>query len=141
MKTSVVGSGGLKDLLVVLEPGDELHASVLAAASRHGVEGGLISAIGAVDELELGYFCLPERVYTRRVIRDRLEVVSLHGNLALKDGAPFLHAHGLFTGRDFTAVGGHVFRARVSITLEVMIVTMERMTRQPYPEFGLTKLL
>jgi predicted DNA-binding protein with PD1-like motif len=141
MKTERVGEGGSKDLLVVLAPGDELHASVLAAASEHGIEGGLLSAIGAVDELELGYFCLPERVYTRRIVNDRLEVVSLNGNLAMKDGKPFLHAHGLFTGRDFSAVGGHVFRARVSITLEVLIVATARLVRQPFPEFGLTRLL
>src|SRR5262245_11731743 len=107
MKTARVGVGDAKDFLIVLEPGDELHASVLQAAGELGIEGGLVSAIGAVDELELGYFSLPERVYNRRVIRDRLEVVSLNGNLAMKDGKPFLHAHGLFTGRDFSAIGGH----------------------------------
>lgn len=141
MKTAIVGAQGGRDLLVILQPGDELHHSVIMAAKEHGVEGGLVSAIGAFDEVELGYFCLPDKVYARRVVHEDLEVVSLHGNLAMKDGEPFLHAHGVFTGRDFNAFGGHVFRARVSITLEVMIVRMERMTRQPYPEFGLTRLL
>ena len=141
MKTSRIGGGASKDLLVVLEPGDELHPCVLAAASEHGIEGGFVSAIGAVDELELGFFCLPDNVYTRRTIHDELEVVSLQGNLALHEGKPFLHAHGVFTGRDFAAVGGHVFRARVSITLEIAILATERMTRLPNPRFGLTKLL
>jgi predicted DNA-binding protein with PD1-like motif len=141
MKIEAVGAGGSGDLLVVLEPGDELHESLVAAAAERGLEGGLVSAIGAVDELELGYFSLPERVYTRRLVRERLGVVSLNGNLSMKDARPFLHAHGLFTGRDFAAVGGHVFRARVSITLEVFVVATTRLTRLPFPEFGLTKLL
>jgi predicted DNA-binding protein with PD1-like motif len=141
MKTARVGLGDSQDLLVVLEPGDELHPSVLAAAAEHGIEGGMLSAIGAVDELELGFFCLPDNVYTRRVIHDELEVVSLNGNLAMLEGKPFLHAHGVFTGRNFAAVGGHVFRARVSITLECMILAASRMTRVPNPRFGLTKLL
>ena len=107
MKTAKVGDAGSRDLLVVLEPGDELHPCVLeAAAAEHGIEGGMLSAIGAIDELELGFFCLPDNVYTRRVIHDELEVVSLTGNLALHEGKPFLHAHGVFTGRDFAAVGG-----------------------------------
>jgi predicted DNA-binding protein with PD1-like motif len=141
MKTAKVGEAGSRDLLVVLEPGDELHPCVLEAAAQHGIEGGLLSAIGAIDELELGFFCLPDNVYTRRVIHDELEVVSLNGNLALHEGKPFLHAHGLFTGRDFAAVGGHVFRAKVSIVLECMILATGRMTRVPNPRFGLTKLL
>jgi predicted DNA-binding protein with PD1-like motif len=141
MKTARIGEGGSRDLLVVLEPGDELHESVLAAAAEHRIEGGGISGIGAVDELELGFFCLPDNVYTRRVIHDELEVVSLNGNLATKDGKPFLHAHGVFTGRDFAAVGGHVFRARVSITLEILIFATAPMTRIANPQFGLTKLL
>ena len=141
MKIERVGEGGARDFLIVLQPGDELHQSVLAAASEHGIEGGLVSAIGAVDEIELGYFCLPERVYTRRLVQEQLEVVSLNGNLALKDGKPFLHAHGLFTGRDFVALGGHVFRARVSITLEVFVLRTAPLRRLPYPEFGLTRLL
>lgn len=134
-------SPSASDILVVLEPGDDLHSSVLAAAAEHGIEGGVLTAIGAVDELELGFFCLPENVYTRRVIHDELEVVSLNGNLAMNGGKPFLHAHGVFTGRDFAAVGGHVFRARVSITLECMILATARLERVPNPAFGLTKLL
>jgi predicted DNA-binding protein with PD1-like motif len=143
MKTARLGSGdpGSKDLLVVLEPGDELHPCILAAAAEHGVEGGMLSAIGAIDELELGFFCLPDNVYTKRVIHDELEVVSLNGNLAMQGGKPFLHAHGVFTGRDFAPVGGHVFRAKVSITLECMIFATSRLTRVPNPAFGLTKLL
>jgi uncharacterized protein len=141
MKTAKLGEAGSRDLLVVLEPGDELHPCVLAAAAEHGIEGGALTAIGAVDELELGFFCLPDNVYTRRVIHDELEVVSLNGNLAMHDGKPFLHAHGVFTARDFSAVGGHVFRAKVSITLECVIMATARMTRVPNPAFGLTKLL
>jgi predicted DNA-binding protein with PD1-like motif len=141
MKIERVGEGGARDLLVVLQPGDELHASLIQAATEHGIEGGFITAIGAVDEVELGYFCLPENVYARRVVRDDLEVVGIHGNLALRDKKPFLHAHGLFTGRDFAAVGGHIFRARVSITLEVLLTATARMTRKPYEQFGLTRLL
>jgi uncharacterized protein len=141
MKTARIGEGDSKDLLVVLEPGDELHPCVLAAAAEHRIEGGMLSAIGAVDELELGFFCLPENVYTKRVLHDELEVVSLNGNLAMHEGKPFLHAHGVFTSRSFAAVGGHVFRAKVSITLECVILATSRMTRVPNPAFGLTKLL
>jgi uncharacterized protein len=138
MKSSTFGSHA--GLIVVLEPGEELHTSVIRAAKIHGIQGGLISAIGAVDDLELGYFRLPEKTYDRMTTRDRLEVISLTGNLALKDGAPFLHVHGVFSGPDFKAFGGHVFRAVASITLEVMVIGGGKLERVPYPEFGLTRI-
>ncbi len=129
-----------KTAMLVLEPGEELHASVTRFCAVHEIHGGLISAIGAVDDIELGYFRLPEKVYDRRRIQERLEVVSLHGNIAVKDGRPFLHAHGLFTGPDFAAVGGHVFSAVASITLEISIVQFGAMSRVPYEQFGLTRI-
>jgi predicted DNA-binding protein with PD1-like motif len=125
---------------LVLQPGDELHACVRKVAADAGFHGGFVSAIGAVDDLELGYFRLPEKVYDRQTTRDRLEVVSLTGNLAVKDGEPFLHAHGVFTGPDFRAFGGHVFRAVASITLEVSILDVGPLVRLPYPEFGLSRI-
>lgn len=132
--------GSAPDLLVVLDPGDELHASLVEAARRFDVRGAMVSGIGAVDDLELGYFALPEKVYVRRTVKHRVEAVSLMGNLSMKDGAPFLHCHGLFTGLDFGAFGGHVFRATASITLEMMVLRTGALRRNPDPTFGLTKL-
>ena len=142
MQCHVLGSpsGVSSDLMVVLAPGDELHASLCAAAAQHGIEGAMVSGIGAVDDLELGYFSLPEKTYIRRLIRHRVEAVSLMGNLSLRDGTPFLHVHGLFTGVDFGAFGGHVFKAVASITLEMMVLRTGPMRRVPSPEFGLTRI-
>jgi predicted DNA-binding protein with PD1-like motif len=58
----------------------------------------------------------------------------------MKDGEPFLHAHGVFSGADFKAFGGHIFRAVASVTLEVLILMSSRLLRVPYPEFGLTRI-
>jgi uncharacterized protein len=138
MKSTVVNSE--IGAVVILEPGDELHASVVRAAKIHGLKGAFVSAIGAVDDLELGYFRLPEKTYDRMTTRERLEVVSLTGNLALKDGEPFLHVHGVFSGPDFKTIGGHVFRAVASVTLEVMMIRASALKRVPFPEFGLTRI-
>ena len=121
-----------KTAMLVLEPGEELHASVTRFCAVQEIRGGLISAIGAVDDIELGYFRLPEKVYDRRRISERLEVVSLHGNIAVKDGRPFLHAHGLFTGPDFAAIGGHVFSAVASIAVIVSGIVLYVLSLQKY---------
>lgn len=137
------GTAGAQDRVVVLilEPGDELHAAVGAVARELAIEGGFVNGIGAVDQIELGYFRLPEKVYDRRLVRERVEVVALNGNLGRRDGEPFLHAHGVFAGADFAAFGGHVFRAVASITVEILIIETGRLARGAYPEFGLTRIL
>ncbi|HYC76366.1 MAG TPA: DUF296 domain-containing protein [Planctomycetota bacterium] len=141
MRTEAWGAGPGRGAVVVLDPGDEVHDAVVRAAKSLGVEGAVVTGIGAVDALELGYFRLPEKVYDRRLVHRRVEAISLTGNLALKDGAPFLHLHGVFSGDDFVAFGGHVFRAVASITLEMFLLSTPRLERGPYPEFGLTRLL
>jgi uncharacterized protein len=141
MKSSVRPSSiDGRSAILVLEPGEELHACVRRFASAHGFKGGFVSAIGAVDDVELGYFRLPEKVYDRRRYRERVEVVSLTGNLGVKDGEPFLHAHGVFTGPDFLAFGGHVFSAVASIVLEVLVYETGRLSRVPDDRFGLTRI-
>ena len=136
----VGGAAPVAGALLRLDPGDELHDCVRRWAKERDVRGGAIWGIGAVDEIELGYFRLSEKVYDRRLVKERVEVVSLMGNLSMKDGEPFLHAHGVFTGPDWAAFGGHVFRAVASITLEVFIVAAPEMIRVPYPQFGLSQI-
>ena len=47
--------------------------------------------------------------------------MSFQGNAALKDGAPFLHIHGVFARENFAVYGGHVKEARVRPPLEVWL--------------------
>ena len=108
-------------ILMVLDPGDELHAALGALAERASLNAAAISAIGAVGELELGYFCIPKLEYDRKIYREPLEVISLSGNLARHEGRPLCHLHGVFSGPDMAAFGGHVFRAVCSVTLEVFV--------------------
>lgn len=48
-------------------------------------------------------------------------MVSLVGDIALKDGRPEVHAHVVIAKRDGTAHGGHLMEAHVRPTLEVVL--------------------
>jgi len=87
------------------------------------VEFANISAAGAVSWVHLGYWNAETRAYEYHEFDEQLEVVSFEGNSALKDGAPFLHLHGVFARRDFTVVAGHIKDLRVHPTLEVWLRT------------------
>lgn len=109
--------------VVALEPGEELIRSLIRFARREEVEAGALTGLGAVRGVELGFYDLARQAYERRRLDEELEACALVGNLALVDGEPFPHVHGVFGRRDCTVVGGHVFEAVCSVTLELAVQT------------------
>jgi uncharacterized protein len=51
----------------------------------------------------------------------QVELLSLIGDVALKDGEPQVHAHAVVGKRDGTAHGGHLLHAHVRPTFEVVL--------------------
>ncbi len=107
--------------VLVLDRGEELIRSLIEFARHHEVESAALYGIGAVDRLELGFYQLAEQDYERRIFVESLEACALVGNLSLLDGEPIPHIHGTFGRADFSTVGGHVFEAVCSITLEISV--------------------
>jgi predicted DNA-binding protein with PD1-like motif len=130
-------------ILLVLHPGDEVHTELAALAERRSLEAATISAIGAVGELEIGYYCIPKQDYDRKVYRESVEVISISGNLARLDGKPISHLHGVFSGPDMAAFGGHVFRAVCSVTVEMFVtafpVALERRRDERFKPLALLR--
>jgi uncharacterized protein len=117
---------------LVLERGEEVMEGITRFATLTGTRAASFSGIGAIDRLTLGFYDLESRGYERRTWEESLEVASLMGNLAEVDGGPFPHVHGVFCRRDFSAFGGHVFEATVSINIELSVQTApEAIRRQP----------
>lgn len=110
--------------IVVFERGEELIRGLIEYARHHDVEAASLQGIGAVDRVELGIYRLASQDYDRHAFVEELEVCSLVGNLSLLDGEPIPHVHGVFGRADFSTVGGHVFEAVCSITLEVAVTTI-----------------
>lgn len=117
---------------LVLERGEEVLEGLTRFATETGVRAASFQGIGAVDRLTLGFYDLAAVAYERRSWEEDLEVAALVGNLAVVDGGPFPHVHGVFGRRDFSTLGGHVFEAVVSVTLEISVsVSPEPIQRQP----------
>jgi predicted DNA-binding protein with PD1-like motif len=106
-----------------LDPGEEILASLTDFARHEGVRAGLISGLGAASDLELGFFVRGEDRYVRETLAGEHEILALTGNLSAIAGEPFVHCHILVAGEDLAARGGHLFRAVVTVTCEVQIVT------------------
>ena len=104
-----------------LSRGASLVDEVLMIAALERVRTAQVAAIGGVDRLTLAYFNREKKNYEEHVYDEYLEVVSMLGDITLKDGKPFLHIHGTFGKRDMSVVAGHVVSASVFPLLEVVI--------------------
>ncbi len=121
-----------------LGAGASLTEEIIKIAEREEIRTAKVEAIGAVRQLRLAYFNQRTKKYEEHEYKEFLEVTGLLGNITLKGGEPFLHAHGTFGRKDMSVIGGHVVTATVSPLLEVVITpTQNRALRKFDDEIGL----
>jgi predicted DNA-binding protein with PD1-like motif len=106
-----------------LDRGEEVIASLTQFATERGVRAGVLSGLGAMGDVELGFFVPSTRTYIRRVFPGDYEIGSLTGNFSELNGGPFPHCHAVIGGEDFAAFTGHLFRGLVTVTCEIQVIT------------------
>ncbi len=127
-------------LVIRLEPGDEVFPSLQNALSIHGIgQGFVIAGIGHFTQVRLGYF-VGEGKYKEEDFPEGGELLNLSGNVALKDGRPFLHLHAIIGRDDYSVFGGHLVSAVVNVTCEVLILAVPEFVRMTRKLEGTTKL-
>jgi predicted DNA-binding protein with PD1-like motif len=123
---------------LILDSGDEVVAALERFAAEQRLEASRFTAIGAFREVTLGYFDWDRKDYDRIEIAEQLEVLSLIGDIALQDRKPKLHAHAVLGRRDAGTRGGHLLRAIVRPTLEVLLTDSPAYLRRAHdPASGL----
>lgn len=138
MKSKLIHEQSEKAYVLVLDPGDEVTASLLQFAKHNRLSASRFSAIGGFSEVTLGYFDIDKKDYRPIPVNEQVEVLSLVGNIALDRGEPRIHAHVVVGKSDGTAHGGHLLNAHVRPTLEIVLVeSPKQLERVPDPRFGL----
>ncbi|WP_022660628.1 PPC domain-containing DNA-binding protein [Paucidesulfovibrio longus] len=112
-------------ILVRLDPGDEVVASVMRACEEYGVKLGMVSGIGAVGRAVIGLFRTDTKVYIKSELKGAFEIVSLLGNVSTMDGKTYLHLHANLADEKHQCFGGHLNEADVSATAEIWIDAVE----------------
>jgi predicted DNA-binding protein with PD1-like motif len=141
MRSKEIRTGDRRVLVVVCDKGDEAVRSITDAVRDHGIGAAQVTAVGAFQDGELGWFDRQERSYRRIPVGEQVEVLSLIGDIASRGGAPEPHLHAVLGRADGTTVGGHLLRATVWPTLEVIITAVEgELAKRIDPETGLALL-
>ena len=128
-----------KTFVVILDTGDEILSSLKSIAQTEKLAGSSFKAIGALSDVELGWFNWEARKYQTAVkLHEQVELLSLIGDIALKDGEPQVHAHLVIGRQDGSAHGGHLLSATVRPTCELVITeSPEHLQKEIDPESGI----
>jgi predicted DNA-binding protein with PD1-like motif len=129
---------GQKTFALVFDTDDEVIAGLTNFAKENNLSAAGLTAIGAFREATLGYFDWERKEYDKIPVEEQVEVLSLVGDIALKDEEPQLHAHAVLGRRDGSTVGGHLLEAYVRPTLEIILTeSPEHLRKKTDEETGL----
>jgi uncharacterized protein len=108
-------------VVVRLESGERVAETLLGLLRAEGIGYAVVSGLGAVSQVQLSYWNAESRQYEAHEIEEQLEVVSLTGNVTLRETDPFLHLHVTLGRQDLTVLGGHFNDAVAHPTLEIWL--------------------
>lgn len=128
-----------KTFAVIMDSGDEVVETLKKFASAQELAGSSFKAIGAFSHAKLGWFNWETKAYETAIeLSEQVELLSLIGDIALKDGKPQVHAHVVVGRRNGAAYGGHLMEAVVRPTCELILTeNPEHLQKRFDPESGL----
>ncbi len=118
--------------LIRLLKDQEIFATLERFARETGVQAGSLTGIGALKNVELGFYHLEQKEYKREHFAAEAELLGLTGNLALLKEKPFFHIHAVLGASDFSAYGGHLFSAQVAVTVEIHFTPLHLSVSRKY---------
>ena len=112
----------LKNTIVCrIDKGEEILEKIKEIALKENIKLANINALGATNDFTVGVFKIEEKKYYSNEFRGDFEIVSLTGTINTMNGEFYTHIH-MSAGNDKGEVfGGHLNRAIVSATCEMVI--------------------
>ena len=107
--------------IVRIDRGEEVTACLKKLCVEQGISLAQVSAIGAADRAEIGLYNVEKQQYIKTNLEGEMEVISMLGNVTVKDGEVYLHLHASFGLSDMTVRGGHLNSCRISGTCEMFV--------------------
>ncbi|MBQ7688524.1 MAG: DNA-binding protein [Clostridia bacterium] len=112
-------------LIVRIDKGEEILEQVEAVALREDIKLASVSALGATDDFTVGVYDVEKQKYNMLHFTGSFEIVSLLGTINTMNGAFYTHLHLSAGDTEGHVHGGHLNRANVSITCEMVITVID----------------
>jgi predicted DNA-binding protein with PD1-like motif len=104
-----------------LPNGKDLTKAIEELCIQNSIQAGVFFVIGSVTSLTLGSYDQKQQVYVTCKKEEPLEIVHCPGNVSLKDGKVFVHAHAVLADMNGQTIGGHIFSETIVYAGEIYI--------------------
>jgi len=112
-----------RNFLVRVEHDSDFVVFLTSVAREQGIAAATFTAVGALKEAKLGFYDQERHVYVATLLAGPQEIASCVGNVSIKEGAPFVHAHAVLADRLGVVRAGHLLAGRV-FAAEVHLVEL-----------------
>lgn len=124
--------------VVRMDRGEEILEQVKTLALKEGIRLASVQALGAVNDFTVGVFKTAEKRYDANTFQGDFEIVSLTGTINTMDGEFYAHLHMSAGDGKGHMFGGHLNRAVVSATCEMVVTEIPgAVDRAFHEEIGL----
>ena len=112
-------------IFISIDKGELVNESLLNVAEKENLTCGWINGLGAISNIEVGYWDIGKKIYENQKFNNHYELLSLTGNVSLVDKKPFIDTHISFSDTTSNVFGGHLFDAKVIAAAEFCIFISE----------------
>lgn len=112
-------------IIARFDKGEEILESLKKVADAENIKLASVSALGAVNNFTVGVYKVDEKKYYSNSFKGWFEIVSLTGTITTKDGEYYAHLHMSCGDENGAVFGGHLNRAVISATCEMVITVID----------------
>ena len=115
-----------KNVIVArIDKGEEILDKIKEIALKEKIKLANINALGATNEFVVGVYKVDEKKYYSNEFRGNFEIVSLTGTINTMNGEFYTHIHMSAGNEKGEVFGGHLNKAIVSATCEMIITVID----------------
>ena len=125
-------------IIARMDKGEEILQKLQMVCEKEQIKLASVSALGAVGEFTVGLFDTAKKKYQSITKTGDFEIVSLTGTVNTMEGSYYAHIHMSVGDQEYHVFGGHLNRAVVSGTCEMVIQIIDGVVDRVYDkEVGL----
>ena len=121
-------------IIVRIDKDEEILEQVKELALKENIRLAAVQALGAANSFTVGVYNVAEKKYYANTFSGSFEIVSLTGTINTMNGEFYTHLH-MSAGDDKgQVVGGHLNRAVVSATCEMVVTAIDGSVDRAFSE-------
>ena len=121
-------------IIARIDKGEEILNEIKEIALKEDIKLASVTAVGATNDFTVGVYNIDEKKYYSNEFHGNFEIVSLTGTINTMDGSFYTHIHMSAGNHKGEVFGGHLNKAIVSATCEMVITVIDGIVDRYFDE-------